>query len=259
MSSCSARRTIRSPLVLGSMPKPAGASTSMAAPNPGNSNSAPSFPQPGPTGSAGTPFFAINGHLREEVDFGGDISTQLGWLWRGNIGPGHAARPPLLQRQVEPVPNVQPVRTADRLGPVVRLLNCHSERSDEPSSLVGRSFASLRMTMNPRVPNMIRDSPCLRRLRPAAPAVKSLHATTIGRLSSFLAAVSPGLPHDRRRAAERPRACRRRFAHFVRDGEAASSERHSASNGQPPHSGSWPRHGRGDGPNHPRHATATIS
>lgn len=42
--------------------------------------------QPGPTGSRGTPFLAINGHLREEVDFGGDVSTQLGWLWRGNSG-----------------------------------------------------------------------------------------------------------------------------------------------------------------------------
>lgn len=42
--------------------------------------------QPGPTGPRGTPFFAINGHLREDVDFGGDVSTQLGWLWRGNSG-----------------------------------------------------------------------------------------------------------------------------------------------------------------------------
>lgn len=42
--------------------------------------------QPGPTGPRGTPYFAFNGHLREEVDFGGDISTQLGWLWRGNSG-----------------------------------------------------------------------------------------------------------------------------------------------------------------------------
>lgn len=40
--------------------------------------------QPGPTGLRGTPFFAFNAHLREEVDFGGDINTQLGWLWRGN-------------------------------------------------------------------------------------------------------------------------------------------------------------------------------
>jgi hypothetical protein len=40
----------------------------------------------GPTGLRGTPFFAVNGHLREEVDWGGDLSTQLGWLWRGNSG-----------------------------------------------------------------------------------------------------------------------------------------------------------------------------
>lgn len=42
--------------------------------------------QPGPTGARGTPFFAINGHLRQDVDFGGDMTTQLGWLWRGNSG-----------------------------------------------------------------------------------------------------------------------------------------------------------------------------
>ncbi len=40
----------------------------------------------GPTGLNGTPFFATNGHLREEVDFGGDYALQLGWLWRGNSG-----------------------------------------------------------------------------------------------------------------------------------------------------------------------------
>jgi hypothetical protein len=40
--------------------------------------------QPGPTGWAGTPFFAINGHLREEHNFGGNVVFQAGWLWRGN-------------------------------------------------------------------------------------------------------------------------------------------------------------------------------
>jgi hypothetical protein len=42
--------------------------------------------QPGPTGLRGTPFFALNGHLREEHDFGGDLNTQAGWLWRGQSG-----------------------------------------------------------------------------------------------------------------------------------------------------------------------------
>lgn len=42
--------------------------------------------QPGPTGMRGTPFLAINGHLREEHEFGGDVNTQLGWLWRGQSG-----------------------------------------------------------------------------------------------------------------------------------------------------------------------------
>jgi hypothetical protein len=42
--------------------------------------------KPGPTGLRGTPFLAINAHLREEHDFGGDINTQAGWLWRGQTG-----------------------------------------------------------------------------------------------------------------------------------------------------------------------------
>lgn len=42
--------------------------------------------KPGPTGFQGTPFLAINGHLREDVDFGGDVNTQAGWLWRNDIG-----------------------------------------------------------------------------------------------------------------------------------------------------------------------------
>ena len=41
---------------------------------------------PGPTGPAGIPFAAVNGHLREEVDFGGSLTVQAGWLWRGNSG-----------------------------------------------------------------------------------------------------------------------------------------------------------------------------
>lgn len=44
------------------------------------------YSQPGPTGRRGTPFFATNGHLREEIDFGGDYTLQLGWLWRGDTG-----------------------------------------------------------------------------------------------------------------------------------------------------------------------------
>jgi len=41
------------------------------------------YAQPGPTGRHGTPFLAINGHLRQEVDFGGNLVVQTGWLWRG--------------------------------------------------------------------------------------------------------------------------------------------------------------------------------
>jgi hypothetical protein len=41
---------------------------------------------PGPTGPAGSPFFAINGRMREEHDFGGDVAIQVGWLRRGVFG-----------------------------------------------------------------------------------------------------------------------------------------------------------------------------
>lgn len=39
-----------------------------------------------PTGVAGAPFFAINGHLRQEVDFSGNLVVQTGWAWRNQDG-----------------------------------------------------------------------------------------------------------------------------------------------------------------------------
>ena len=42
--------------------------------------------RPGPTGFHGSPFLAINAHLRQELDFGGDVNTQLGWVWRNETG-----------------------------------------------------------------------------------------------------------------------------------------------------------------------------
>lgn len=36
------------------------------------------------TGVRGAPFAAVNGHLREEFDFGGNLTVQAGWQWRGN-------------------------------------------------------------------------------------------------------------------------------------------------------------------------------
>jgi hypothetical protein len=41
---------------------------------------------PGPTGAGGSPFFAVNGRMREEHDFGGDLTVQAGWLRRGGFG-----------------------------------------------------------------------------------------------------------------------------------------------------------------------------
>lgn len=41
---------------------------------------------PDPTGGLGSPFFAINAHLRQENDFGGNMNVQTGWQWRGRSG-----------------------------------------------------------------------------------------------------------------------------------------------------------------------------
>jgi hypothetical protein len=39
-----------------------------------------------PTGTHPKPFIAINGHLREEVDYGGNVTVQSGLAWRGKSG-----------------------------------------------------------------------------------------------------------------------------------------------------------------------------
>lgn len=39
-----------------------------------------------PNGFRGTPFFAINTRLREEVDYGGNMTVQAGWQWRNWSG-----------------------------------------------------------------------------------------------------------------------------------------------------------------------------
>ncbi len=39
-----------------------------------------------PSGFLGAPFLAVNGRLREEVDFGGNFTVQTGWQWRGETG-----------------------------------------------------------------------------------------------------------------------------------------------------------------------------
>ncbi len=40
------------------------------------------------TGGHGAPFAAVNGHLREEVDFGGNFVAQAGWCWRRSAATG---------------------------------------------------------------------------------------------------------------------------------------------------------------------------
>ncbi len=45
-----------------------------------------------PTGLRGEPFFAVNGHLRQEVNYGGGLSVQAGWAWRGDGPSGRLFR-----------------------------------------------------------------------------------------------------------------------------------------------------------------------
>jgi hypothetical protein len=40
----------------------------------------------GPAGLRGAPFLAVNGHLRQENDFGGNLVVQAGWQWRARTG-----------------------------------------------------------------------------------------------------------------------------------------------------------------------------
>jgi hypothetical protein len=44
------------------------------------------FSPPCPTGFHGAPFLAVNGRLRQEVDFGGGFTLQTGWSWRSRRG-----------------------------------------------------------------------------------------------------------------------------------------------------------------------------
>ena len=39
-----------------------------------------------PTGPQGAPFLAVNAHLRQEEQFGGGLTVQAGWQWRGHSG-----------------------------------------------------------------------------------------------------------------------------------------------------------------------------
>jgi hypothetical protein len=39
-----------------------------------------------PTGIWGSPFAAVGGHLRQEIDFSGNVVVQAGWQWRGHRG-----------------------------------------------------------------------------------------------------------------------------------------------------------------------------
>jgi hypothetical protein len=44
------------------------------------------YSSPEPTGLAGSPFVALNTHLRQENDYSGNITVMTGWQWRGETG-----------------------------------------------------------------------------------------------------------------------------------------------------------------------------
>jgi hypothetical protein len=44
------------------------------------------FSPRGPTAWGGAPFLAVNGHIRQDVDFAGGLTVQAGWQWRGGNG-----------------------------------------------------------------------------------------------------------------------------------------------------------------------------
>ncbi|MCE9556901.1 MAG: DUF1207 domain-containing protein [Planctomycetes bacterium] len=39
-----------------------------------------------PTGTQGAPFLAVNGHLRQELNYSGNLTAEAGWAWRGKVG-----------------------------------------------------------------------------------------------------------------------------------------------------------------------------
>ena len=41
------------------------------------------YQTPCPTGIRGAPYFALNVHLRQEVNWGGNVNLLAGWMWRG--------------------------------------------------------------------------------------------------------------------------------------------------------------------------------
>ena len=74
-----------------------------------------------PTGIRGAPFFAVNGHFREELNYSGNFVLQAGWAWRADE-PSAAHGLPLLQRPQRPILVLSQFRAADRRRHVVRLL-----------------------------------------------------------------------------------------------------------------------------------------
>jgi hypothetical protein len=48
------------------------------------------FSSPEPTGARGSPFVAVNTCLRQENNYGGNVTVEAGWQWRGRTG--HLAR-----------------------------------------------------------------------------------------------------------------------------------------------------------------------
>ena len=79
--------------------------------------------------SAGSPFVAVNGHLRQEVDYGGNVVVQAGWQWRRGQRAFVSRRPATPRRHVRFVRVPPPERRADRRRDLVRLLAARRKKA----------------------------------------------------------------------------------------------------------------------------------
>ena len=75
-----------------------------------------------PSGPWGAPFFAVSGHLRQEVDFGGKRHAPDGLAVARRDGPIGPRRLPLSQRPERPVRVLPRARAAGRRRVLVRFL-----------------------------------------------------------------------------------------------------------------------------------------
>ena len=122
----------------GSTPRSAGPFTSMAGPSPGICSWRRVQLRCSTTAFSGSPFFAVNTRLRQELNFGGAFTVEAGWQWTATSRPEDPHRVVLLQWYEQPVPVVPDLREPDRRRTVVRLLDDCDGHLVDWRVLVGR-------------------------------------------------------------------------------------------------------------------------